>query len=112
DSRSGLHDWAGNEKATYAGTRFNLDEWVRNQKATYGFREGLSEDLERRASQFNGKLLGLSGTLLDHLISQRPRMVPKDFWGGDLGWRSTKRKKSWEILLTQNGIISSTTNPG
>lgn len=111
DSRSGLHDWARN-KATYAGARFNLDDWVSNQKATYGSREGLSGDLERRASQFNDELLGLSGALLDHLIYQRPRMVPKDFWGGDLGWRSVKRKKRWESLLTRNGIMASTANSG
>ncbi len=39
-------------------------------------------------------------------------MVPKDFWGGDLGWRSAKRKERWESLLTRNGIVPSTTNPG
>ena len=94
------------------GARFNLDEWVRNQKATYGSREGVSKDLEMRATQFNGELLGLSGALLDHLVSQRPCMVPKEFWGGDLGWRSDKRKKRWENLLNRNGIVASTANPG
>jgi hypothetical protein len=78
-SRSRSHDWERNEKATHTGARFNLDEWVRSQKATYGSRVGFSADLERRASQFNGKLLGLSGSLLDHLIYQHPRMIPKDF---------------------------------
>ena len=68
--------------------------------------------LGEESSEFNGALLGLSRVLLDHLISHRPRMIPKDFWGGDLGWRSGKRKKSWESLLTQNGIMVSPTNLG
>ena len=112
DPRSGVQGSAENDESSHVRGRFDLDEWVRNQKAAYGSRNGLSENLERRASQFNGALLGLSRVLLDHLISQRPRMIPKDFWGGDLGWRSGKRKKSWESLLTQNGIMVSPTNLG
>jgi len=111
-SRSEQVDWERNKKATYGGSRFNLDEWVRKQKATFGPREGLAENLERRAAQFNGELLGLSGTLLDNLIYQRPRLIPKDFWGSDLGWRSVKRKKRWESLLNRNGVMASNTNPG
>jgi hypothetical protein len=107
-----LEGFESNDNLTSASPHFNIDEWVSNQKATYGSRVGLSEDLEKRATQFNGELLGLSGTILDHLVSQRPCMVPKTVWGGDLGWRSAKRKQSWEKLLDRNGIVASTTNTG
>jgi len=109
---TGLEGFERNEDITSAGSRFNLDEWVSNQKATYGSRVELSEDLERRAAQFNGELLGLSGTISDHLVSQRPRMVPKTVWGGDLGWRSDKRRQKWERLLDWNGVVASTTDTG
>ena len=112
DSQSALHDSKEHEKTIYAAPPFNLEGWVWNRKATYGSRTGLSEVLERRASEFNGELLGLSGALLDHLIYKRPRMVPKDFWGGDLGWRSIKRKRKWESLLTSNGTMALTSSPG
>jgi hypothetical protein len=69
DSRSGIQGWAENGEASHAKGRFDLDEWVRNQKAAYGSRNGLSENLERKAAQFNVALLGLSGVLLDHLVS-------------------------------------------
>ena len=79
NSHSGVQGSAGNDGASHFRARFDLDEWVRNQKAAYGSRKGLSESLERRAAQFNVALLGLSGVLLDHLIAQRPCMIPKDF---------------------------------
>ena len=109
---SELHDGERKDNVIDGGARFNLDEWISNQKATYGSREGLSEELDRRASHFNSELLGISGELLDDLIYQRPRMLPVEFWGGDLGWRSAKRKWRWENLLTRNGIMPSNTNQG
>ena len=109
---SELHDGERKGNVIDGGARFNLDEWIGNQKATYGLREGLSKELDRGASLFNSELLGISGELLDELIYQRPRMLPTDFWGGDLGWRSAKRKRRWEYLLTRNGIMPSNTNQG
>lgn len=109
---TGLEVFEKNENLTSDSFRFNLNEWVSNQKATYGSRVRLSEELERRGAQFKGELLGLSGTILDHLVSQRPRMVPKTVWGGDLGWRSAKQKQRWERLLDRNGIVASTTDTG
>lgn len=83
---------------------FDLDEWVCEQKRQYGSREGLGRLIESRASRFNGDLLGLSGTIIDVLVHQRPCMVPKCFWGGDVGWRSGRRRERWEYLLTRRGI--------
>ncbi|MBI2357340.1 MAG: hypothetical protein HYV04_00215 [Deltaproteobacteria bacterium] len=91
---------------------FGLDGWVETQKEAYGRRDGVAEELDRKAAQFNGELLGLSGTLLDEFVHRRPRLVPQNFWGGDLGWRSAKRKKRWEDLLTRSGISVSATSPG
>lgn len=101
-----------NDSLKTDNSRFNLDEWVSNQKATYGSRVGLSEDLEIKAAQFNGELLGISGTILDNLLSQSPRMVPITAWGGDPGWRSAKRKQKWLKLLDRNGIVASTSDTG
>ena len=39
-------------------------------------------------------------------------MIPERFWGGDLGWRSTKRRERWEELVTRNGILPSSPNQG
>ena len=100
------------EKVIHGGARFTLDEWIGKQKATYGSREGLSEELDRQASLFNSELLGTSRELLDELIYQRPRMIPNNFWGGDLGWPSTEKQERWEDLLTLNGIIPSSPNQG
>lgn len=98
------HGSPASDKVNPAGGLFNLDDWVSRQKATYGSRPGLAAAMDSLASQFNRERVGISGSLLDHLVHQRPRMIPKDFWGGGLGWRSVRRRKRWEDLLTRNGI--------
>lgn len=53
---------------------------------------------------FNRELHGISGPLLDDLLTTAPQMIPFDFWGADLGWRSDRRRQRWTNLLTHNNI--------
>lgn len=94
------------------GTKINLDEWVEHQKVTYGTRKQRPGELERAAARFNGTLLGIKGTILDRLVSQSPHMIPKNFWGDDLGWRSVKRRSDWGNLLAQKGFTPTRTDTG
>jgi hypothetical protein len=93
-------------------TVFDLDEWVRTQTASYGVRDGLNAVLSERARNFNRELQGICGPLLDDLLNTSPLMIPCDFWGADLGWRSERRRKRWEALLTRNGIVISQEQTG
>lgn len=79
-------------------TPTTVEEWVAVRRA---YRRSLGEvlrDLERR-SQGAAELLGLEGALVSHLIDRRPVLLPVERWGGDLGWRSDKRKSKWERML-------------
>lgn len=82
----------------------NPDEWIANQKRKYGARNGLNTQLFKMAKRFNRELEGIRGLVLDELLSIAPQMVPRDFWGDDLGWRSLKARNSWITLLRQNRI--------
>lgn len=83
-----------------------LEEWVSNQKEKYGSRNGLRDSMRTRAAKFDREGKGLSGELLDNLLSTDPVFVPIEFWGGDLGWRSDKRRSAWKKLVGEEAIAS------
>ena len=86
------------------GQPFNLTQWVEAQKANYGKREGLGAEIDRRARQLERSPLGISGPLLDELVTREPRLVPKVFWGGPRGWLSAKRESRWRHMLGESAV--------
>jgi hypothetical protein len=82
----------------------DTDEWIANQKRKYGGRNGLNAGLFKAAKAFNRELKGIKGHVLNELLSIAPQMVPRDFWGADLGWRSRKAQDRWAKLLGRNRI--------
>jgi len=86
------------------GNECELQEWINTRIAEYGSRPALNAILARRAHGFNKELHGISGPLLDNLLTVEPLMVPAKFWSSELGWRSEKRRQRWTDLLTRNEI--------
>lgn len=83
---------------------FSIEDWISEQKIKFGNRDGLDEHLAKVASRFDSNLMGLSGSVIDSLLNQHPRMIPYQAWGGSLGWRSSKRLKRWLYLLERDKI--------
>lgn len=86
--------------------QFDLQDWIQTQEATYGGREGVAEEIERRAEQAKDAPLGLSGSVMEELLRRHPRLVPKEFWGGSRGWPSAKREAMWRSLIHNSGIAT------
>lgn len=79
-------------------------EWAHALKEARGTRPGLPDSLRAMASELNREEMGLSGGVIDELLSKDPIMVPSEFWGGQNGWRSIKRRKVWESVLKSQGV--------
>jgi hypothetical protein len=83
---------------------FSIERWASAQKESYGSRDGLDQRLEKIASQFDPAGIGLSGSVIQMLFDEHPRMIPRLAWGGSIGWRSAKRLKRWQTLLARSNV--------
>ena len=75
-----------------------LDQWITAQKL-YGKKEGWTEEIQILKSNYLTNSVGIQGTVIDQFLANKPVLIPRKVWGGQLGWRSEKRLAKWEKLL-------------
>ena len=82
----------------------SLDEWVTRIRAERRSDAALRKDLEKSAQLDRPVTLGLSGPLVEAIMRHQPQLVPLSRWGGELGWPSQKRLKTWQKMMQHAGV--------
>jgi hypothetical protein len=90
--------------AVRAMNEHELRDWVNARIAKYGSRPGLGTILAEKARTFDRELHGISGPLLEDLLTTEPLMIPVKLWASERGWYSAKKRQRWAALLARNEV--------